>query len=195
MSVLTSALYTRLPGAAGDASCRYDTQGLKDALPRQRSVGLYQLEQGDLAVAQGQAVPIVVCRFGQALETKAVQALQERLDTDEVDRAHGWHIERIPQRLSYPQRPVVLATVVAVGMEPNANRLLQRTVLDQRRRGPAVLQSEGIEERFESRAGLPGRSHRVDLAAPGTDPCQDLAGMMIDDQERAIRNPQSLQIA
>ena len=80
-------------------------------------------------------------------------------------------------------------------MEPNANRLGERTILDQRRRGPAMLQGESIQERFDSRAGLSGRRHGVDLAATGADPRQDFAAMMIDDEERAVRDTQGVQIA
>ena len=59
---------------------------------------------------------------------------------------------------------------------------------------PEVLQGQGIQEWFEGRAGLSGRGHGVDLAATSTDPRQDVAGMMIDDQERAVRDTQGGQI-
>src|SRR5262249_32644805 len=104
MSVLTSVLYTRLSGAGDIPACGTTCKGSNTPWQARAAgppgVAPYRPEPGAPALAQGAAVPIVVCRWGQALEAKAVQALQEGLDTDEVNRSHGRHIERVPQGLA-----------------------------------------------------------------------------------------------
>src|SRR5262249_41104243 len=98
-----------------------------------------ELEQGHLTITERQTIAIIVCRLCEAAETEAVQVRQEGIYADEVNGAHGWYVGRIPQGLPDPQGTVVLAAVVTIRMQPNANRLLQRTILDQRGGGPAAL--------------------------------------------------------
>ena len=96
----------------------------------------------------------------------------------------------LPSAFAQAHGAVVPSAVVAVGMLPEANRLAQGRIVDERGRRPASLQRQRIDERLERGARLTAAGHRVDVAAglrARHRPGQHLRTVVIDNQHRAIR--------
>ena len=106
------------------------------------------------------------------------------------------NIQRIAQRVPQADRPVEAPAVVLVGMQAGTDVGRQGRVVNHRRRRPAGVQRQPVQQRLKSRARLARRFHGIDVGArpvlipaPADHPCQDLPRTVVDHENGAVFGP------
>jgi hypothetical protein len=166
--------------------------GPRHAAVGERAVGIGKRQQRDLGTAERQRCAVVIGGFGQRGQAQVAQRLVEAVDADELQRAHGRHVERTRERRAHADRTAEIAIVVLRNVHAARRGDRERAVVDERCRGQhAIVERQRVEERLQRRAGLPRRDHAVDLRgarqlAAAADVGEHVARRIVEHDERAV---------
>ena len=163
-----------------------------DAAVRKRAVRVGEREQRDVGAAQRQRRAVVVGGFRQRVEPEVAQRLVEALAADELERAHGRHVERTRERRAHTDAAAEVAVVVLRHVHAARGGDRERAVVDERGGGQQLrVERERVQEGLERRACLPQRDDAVDFPgarqqAAAADVREHVARRVVEHDERAV---------
>ena len=169
-------------------------QGHAGALVGEDAIGLRQLQQRDIAAAEGQREAVAPGVGAEAVHAEALHDFQQARDADAAQRDHGGDVVAVGEGLAHALRAVVAVVVVARPVRRDAWAAdIQLRVPEDFGRRHTQLQRRGVGHGLHGTAGLAQRRGHVDAAVDtvfvvvgAADHRQDFAAVRPRDEHGAI---------
>src|SRR5881396_25603 len=137
--------------------------GPPDSSVREHTVGIGELQQGHVAVPEGEAEAVVVGPTSERNESSELESPEQARGPDAVGELDRGHVVRARKRFAGAHRSVKGAVVVARAVRSGGRLVRVRDVGDDRSRCVAAVERERVEEWLERGSRLPRRHDHVHL--------------------------------